>query len=282
MRLNVKSYADDIKRLGELLNDGRFPSVRSLFSKSFLAAAQRECASWARTMPSWYAFYAQRVIAEQLRLQRIEALELVLSSLRGVPGSSNCRKSLERRVKDGGFAASEAFFETMVIAAGLSLRPHFTVEIYPQLPSGRPEFSVSSGGRPTFFEATCFKLQGKSYLRRFGEVLTSVRPSPSRLKSKFQQKSGQLPRNSPNVLVVGHMGFNPAEDPDLLAETIVHGAREHFVTGSLAAVLVLWYSTLSDPVIIRTEYFNCGGNALSGKEREVVERLKSCFRARSV
>ncbi len=267
--------------LDRTLSEKRLSSARSVFSHTFLLRAAKKSVDWGRVMPAWYAFYADHLKCEQPRMQRLLALELVFSNLRNVPGKSNSRRGLEKRILDPGFAGSEAFFEVSILAVALSLQPEFILELYPELSSGRPEFSVGSGERRIFFEATCFKLKEKGYFPQSGHVLTTVALSDSRIKTKFEDKRGQLPRSFPNVLIVGNMGIDPIEDQDLLAERIVKGARQYFSSHSLVAVLVIWYNPLGDPVLIRTEHLDSGSNALSTKERDVIQKLESCFRQKS-
>ena len=274
----VPSYANDIILFDQTLSEKRLSSARSVFSHSFLLRAAKKSVDWGRVMPAWYAFYADHFKSGESRMQRIQALDLVFSNLRDVPGKSNSRRGLEKRILDPGFAGSEAFFEVSVLAAALSLQPESIVELYPELSSGRPEFSVGSGERRIFFEATCFKLMGKGYLPKSGWALTTMQISESRLKSKFENKKGQLPSHSPNVLLVGIMGIDPIEDQDLLARRIIEGARQHFLTDSITSVLVLWFNPLSDLVLMRAERLDSRANELSTKETEVIQRLESRFR----
>ncbi len=267
--------------LDQTLRERGLSSTRSVFSHTFLLGATKESVDWGSRMPAWYAFYADHFKSGQSRMQRLQALELVLSNLRNVPGKSNSRRGLEKRILDPGFAGSEAFFEVSILAAALPLQPEFIVELYPDLSNGRPEFSVGQGERRIFFEATCFKLMGKADFPQSGQILTTVALSDSRIKTKFEDKRGQLPRRFPNVLMVGNMGIDPIEDQDLLAESIVEGARQYFSSRCVVAVLVLWYSTLADPVLIRTEHLDCGTKGLSTKEVDVIQRLESCFRQKS-
>ena len=273
----MSNYACEIIELDDLLNGGNYPSVRSLLSHSFLEKAATESTGWGNRMPHWYGFYTDYLGGENSAIRRLTALELVLSSLRNVPGKSKSRKDLEKRtLAPRGFAGTNAFFEVEVLAAGLRLGPEVSIEPYPNLPATncKPEFSIDAVGRRMFFEATCFELKGKAYFPKSGLVLTRTDMSGSRLKTKFEDKRAQMPRNSPIVLLIGTSGIDPIEDKDALAQEIVEGARQHFLTDSLAAVLVFSFNPLSDPLLIGTDYIDDGANALTPEEKALIGR---CF-----
>lgn len=273
----MRRYADAILSLERLLSEKSLLAARSVFSRKFLQKEAELSDTWGRLMPPWYAFYADQFKSERSRLHRLRDLDLVLRNLRGAPGKSNSRRDLERRIIDSGFPGSEAFFEVSILAAALSLGSVYIVDLYPDLASGRPEFSIRLTETPIFFEATCLKLKGKAYLPHSGPALTRVALTESRIKTKFEGKRGQLPRTFPGVLIVGNPGIDPIEDQDTLAEWIVSEAQQHFSGHSLIAIMVIWFNFLGNPALIRSAYLDCGTGAPSAEEREVIHAFEARF-----
>ncbi len=278
-QVTLPSYTQDIDWLDKVLSEG-FPCTRQAFSRRFLRSALMQSANWGSTFPMWFAFYAEHWIADNLRRKRLQRLEKVLSSLKGLPGYGGSRKNLEARVRYPGFQGSEAFFEVAILGAAISLRPEFSIEVYPLLENAKPEFSAKDGGRTLFFEASCFRMQGKSFLPSIGEILTSIGITNSRVENKLQDKKCQLSPQHPNVLIIGHMSFDPKEEQEDIAQTIADAINAFPSESAISAALVLWYSSLSDPVLIRTEYFSRGELSLTTQERELIGRLEACFEVR--